>query len=96
MASQTWRSLALPPACRALSMSRWGWAAAGLAAMVSIALPTAQNSALPTLLTVFVNADTIPDILVSDYASGKVAVFLGNGSGGFVEKPLVTVNTAPG
>ncbi len=45
--------------------------------------------------TAFVNADKAPDFLVANPANGDVAVFLGDGKGGFGAQPSVPIGVSP-
>lgn len=42
-----------------------------------------------------VDAGSVPDLLVANTGAGNVSVFVGNGSGGFTEKPTVAIGTFP-
>ncbi|MEZ5330118.1 MAG: VCBS repeat-containing protein [Verrucomicrobiales bacterium] len=64
----------------------------------SIALPApshAQNTALPMIVTAFLNSDTFPDLLLANFASGNISIFLGMGDGSFAEQSPVEIHTAP-
>ncbi len=58
-------------------------------------LPAAQNSASPELVTAFLNADAFPDLVLAHFPSGKVVAWLGDGAGGFTQKPAVDFFTPP-
>lgn len=47
------------------------------------------------LAATFVNADSIPDLLVANTGAGNVSVFLGDGNGGFTAQSTVPTGTLP-
>lgn len=43
----------------------------------------------------FLDAGTVPDLVVANSDTGNVSIFLGDGSGGFTERPVVAIGTYP-
>ncbi|MCB1100300.1 MAG: VCBS repeat-containing protein [Verrucomicrobiae bacterium] len=47
------------------------------------------------IVTAFLNSDTFPDLLLANFASGNISIFLGMGDGSFAEQSPVEIHTAP-
>ncbi|HWB05700.1 MAG TPA: VCBS repeat-containing protein [Verrucomicrobiales bacterium] len=61
----------------------------------SVSLPlSAGTSARSEIIAASLNADAFPDLLVANFAAGNVSVFTGNGTGGFVARPIVDITAA--